>query len=242
MSITSIAESWPTGLKRKDFTGVPLASTATFQSPLTGKQLRGALTIRKFLADHVFPITKDTKLGSSVASGERVTLFWDFATTIGPVVPIAETFRIKAGKIVEARAYFDPTPIQDAKRARLKQITEAYFAGIAKHDMSAVPYHDKVVLRSPLGPGGLAEPMRGRAAVIAWFESLWPVLGKTKVWEQYFNEDLTMVAARADLQMTKPPSVLRVFDRFRIDAQGRIVEQENHYDPDGGPATLHSAF
>jgi hypothetical protein len=28
-----------------------------------------------------------------------------------------------------------------------------------------------------------------------------------------------------------PPCVLRVVDRFTVDAAGRITQQENHYDP-----------
>jgi hypothetical protein len=131
---------------------------------------------------------------------------------------------------------------EKARRTQMKRVVEAYFEGIAKQDMSAVPYNDNVVLRSPLAPGGLSTPLVGRQAVFDWFTSLWPVLGGTEVFEHYFNEDLTVIATRADIEVTTPPSRLRVTDRFMITPEGTIIQQENHYDPKGGPADLTSAF
>jgi hypothetical protein len=103
-----------------------------------------------------------------------------------------------------------------ARKTQLKSITEGYFAGIAKKDMSAVPYDDHVRLRSPLAPGGLSTPLVGRQAVLDWFTSLWPVLGGTEVFEHYFNDGLTVIATRADIEITDLPSRIRVTDRFRI--------------------------
>src|SRR5262245_49099155 len=40
-----------------------------------------------------------------------------------------------------------------ARKTQLKSIAEEYFKGIAKKDMSAVPYNDHVRQRSPLAPG-----------------------------------------------------------------------------------------
>ena len=122
------------------------------------------------------------------------------------------------------------------RRARLRAASEAYFAGMAKKDMSDVPYAEHVVLRSPLAPPDLAipyedYPLLGREAVLAWFAGLYPVLGEVRVIEHYFDEELTTVATRTDLGITDPPGTLRVLDRFTVDADGKIVEQENHYDP-----------
>ena len=44
---------------------------------------------------------------------------------------------------------------EEARRAQMKAVVKAYFEGIVKQDMSAVPYDDNVLLRSPLAPGGL---------------------------------------------------------------------------------------
>ena len=124
-----------------------------------------------------------------------------------------------------------PTKDDEARRAQLRAISEAYFAALAKRDVSAIPWHDNVVVHSPLAPEGLAVPVRGRDAVIRWFESLYPVLGETRVIEHYINEDLSGIATRADVGITDPPCFLRVIDRFAIDPEGKITEQENHYDP-----------
>ena len=129
-----------------------------------------------------------------------------------------------------------------ARKTQLKSIAEGYFEGIAKNDLSAVPYDDNVVLRSPLAPGGLSTPLVGRQAVLDWFASLWPALGETEVFEHYFNDDQTVIATRADIEITDPPSRLRVTDRFLMTPEGKIIQQENHYDPKGGPADLKSAF
>ncbi len=134
------------------------------------------------------------------------------------------------------------TTQETTRKQQLTDIVERYFQGIAGKDMSAVPYDDNVELRSPLAPQGLSTPLAGRQAVLDWFASLWPVLGETQVFEHYFNEDLTVIATRADIEVTDPPSRIRVTDRFRITPEGKIVQQENHYDPKGGPAEVKSAF
>ena len=120
---------------------------------------------------------------------------------------------------------------QAARRAQLVSIAEAYFQGMAKKDMSVVPWDENVVLRSPLAPGGLNTPLVGRGVVLNWFASLFPVLGEMQVYEHYFNEDLTVIASRSDVGITNPPCGLRVVDRFTVNAGGKITEQENHYDP-----------
>ena len=78
--------------------------------------------------------------------------------------------------------------------------------------------------------------------MLDWFASLWPALGGTEGFEHYFNEALTVIATRADIEITDPPSRLRVTDHFRITPEGKIIQQENHYDPKGGPADLKSTF
>ena len=123
------------------------------------------------------------------------------------------------------------TDRESGRRAQLIAISETYFTAIAKQDMSAVPWDDNVVFRGPLAPGGSENPLLGISAVRDWFASIYPVLGETKVIEHYFNEDLTVIATRADVGIINPPAVLRVVDRFTVSAEAKITEQENHYDP-----------
>jgi len=53
-----------------------------------------------------------------------------------------------------------------------------------------------------------------------------------KVIEHYFNEDLTVIVSRADVGLTDPPPcILRGVDRFSVNTEGRIVDQENYDDP-----------
>ena len=120
---------------------------------------------------------------------------------------------------------------ESARREQLIAISEVYFSGLAAKDMSAVPWAEDVVVRSPLAPEGLATPVIGVAAVREWFATLYPVLGEIKVIEHYVNADLSSIATRSDVGITDPPCTLRVVDRFIINAEGKITEQENHYDP-----------
>jgi hypothetical protein len=53
------------------------------------------------------------------------------------------------------------------------------------------------------------------------------------VLDHYINESLTGIIAEAEITITAvdPPVTLRVADRFTVNEDGRIVEQENHFDP-----------
>ena len=80
-------------------------------------------------------------------------------------------------------------------------------------------------------PRGLDTPLVGKPAVLAWFASLYSVLGEMRVIEHYFNDGFTVIASWSDVGITDPPCVLRVVDRFTVNPEGQITEQENHYDP-----------
>ena len=69
------------------------------------------------------------------------------------------------------------------------------------------------------------------AAAEAYFSGLYPVLGEVRVIEYYINSAQTEIAARAEVTITEPKGVLRVLDRFVVDSEGAITEQENYYDP-----------
>ena len=127
---------------------------------------------------------------------------------------------------------------QDAaqRRAQLRRIADTYFEALAAKRIETVAYAEHVTLRSPLAPpdGQIPYelyPVTGREAVQSWFRGLYPLLGETKVLEYYFDEALSMIAARSDVTILDPPCVLRVVDRFSVNDAGEIVEQENHYDP-----------
>ncbi|HEU0020249.1 MAG TPA: nuclear transport factor 2 family protein, partial [Dehalococcoidia bacterium] len=100
--------------------------------------------------------------------------------------------------------------IESRRKAQLKAAADAYFQGLTNKDMSAVPWDENVTFRGPLAPGGAGTPLQGRRAVLDWFTSICPVLGEIRVIEYYINDDLTVVAVRADVGITSPPGTLRV--------------------------------
>ena len=111
----------------------------------------------------------------------------------------------------------------------LQRFARAYFDGLAAKDMSGVPYAEDAILWAPLGPDGLDKPIEGRAAILSFFENVFPVLGRVDIQNLFSSGE--WAAGRAFIDLTQPAgATLRVNDVFRI-KDGRIVEQENHYDP-----------
>jgi hypothetical protein len=120
---------------------------------------------------------------------------------------------------------------RDSRKAQLEGAARAYFEALAQKDFDRIPYHEEVVVRAPLAPGGMRRPLVGREKVRKrWWAPLPAILGTVKIVELYYNDDLTAVVAEAEVEITKPKVRLRVADRFTVDDQGRIVEQVNHFD------------
>ena len=110
-----------------------------------------------------------------------------------------------------------------------KQIAQTYFDGLSSKDMSAVPYAEDAILWAPLGPDGLEKPVRGRTAIVAFFESVFPILERVEV--KNLLAEGEWASGRAFITLRQPPgALLRVSDVFHI-IDGQITEQENHYDP-----------
>ena len=110
------------------------------------------------------------------------------------------------------------------------------FAALSQKDFSAIPYDDNVVLRAPLVPGGVNHPLAGKSELHAqWWIPLEPALAGVEITilDYYLNESLTAICAEAliTLNVMSPSVILRVADRFTVNAEGHITEQENHFDP-----------
>jgi catechol 2,3-dioxygenase-like lactoylglutathione lyase family enzyme len=121
-----------------------------------------------------------------------------------------------------------------ARRAALRSAADAYFAALARGDFDAIPYADDVVLRAPIVPGGAANPLSGRETLrTVWWQPLVPALDgvSVRVIDYYANADATAICVAAEITLPVAKATLRVADRFRVDANGRITEQENHFDP-----------
>jgi hypothetical protein len=122
------------------------------------------------------------------------------------------------------------------RREELRAVAEGYFEALRRKDFSLIPYDDRVTLRAPLTPGGVNQPLIGKEALHAqWWQPLAPALEgvQIQVLDHYVNDSLTSIVAEAEITITivDPPVTLRVADRFTVNAAGRIVEQENHFDP-----------
>jgi hypothetical protein len=48
--------------------------------------------------------------------------------------------------------------------------------------------------------------------------------------DYYLNADATSICVAAEITLPVANATLRVADRFRVDANGCITEQENHFD------------
>ena len=124
-----------------------------------------------------------------------------------------------------------------AKRtAELRKIAEGYFEALRRKDFLAIPYADQATLRAPLAPGGVHIPLRGKNSLHSqWWVSLEPALEgvEINVIDHYINESLTAICTEAEITINaiSPPAILRVADRFTVNAEGKITEQENHFDP-----------
>lgn len=121
------------------------------------------------------------------------------------------------------------TPAVD-RRTRLAAAVKAYFDGLKLKDLSNVPWAADVTLRTPLAPGGLEAPLKGRDEVVSFFNSILPAISAIEVIDQYWNETLTAVMAKANVGLANG-ATLRVADLFVVDETGGITVQENHYDP-----------
>jgi hypothetical protein len=119
------------------------------------------------------------------------------------------------------------------RREQLRQTAIAYFAGLRQKDFDLIPYADAIVLRAPLTPGGMSQPLHGREQLRdEWWAPLPGLLGQVQLLDVYINDDLTAVVGEAIIEiLLDPPVQLYVADRFEVDAAGRIVNQVNHFDP-----------
>ena len=110
-----------------------------------------------------------------------------------------------------------------------KQTVKAYFDGIAARDMSRVRWAKDATLRTPLNPaGGETVLIRGREAILAFFNSILPAVRSLK-FLHYYTGDGGWVAGQAEISLANG-KMLYILDAFRVE-NDEIIEQQNHYDP-----------
>jgi hypothetical protein len=105
--------------------------------------------------------------------------------------------------------------------------------GLGKKNFDAIPYAEDVVLRAPLCPGGPAKPLTGKNNLREiWWAPLPDLLGRMEVLDTFVNINRSAVAVEFHLEvMVDPPVKLRILDRFKVNSEGKITDQENFFDP-----------
>lgn len=127
-------------------------------------------------------------------------------------------------------------------KEQLKAISETYFQALRDKNFSAIPFSDDIVFRAPLAPGGSANPIKGKNDLFEkWWKPLEPALegAEIKIVDHYFNDSLTGIATKVEFYIAAMGTTLRVVDRFVVDAQGKIVDQENHFDASPVKSPVH---
>ena len=119
------------------------------------------------------------------------------------------------------------------KTEMLQQVAANYVTrGLGEKNFDNIPYHDEVTLRAPLCPGGSAAPLQGKENLRQqWWAPLPSLLGKVTLIDTYVNEASSSVAVEFHCEIIQPACTLRIIDRFKVDEDGQITEQENFFDP-----------
>lgn len=119
------------------------------------------------------------------------------------------------------------------RRQQLHAIARAYVTeGLGKKNFDAIPYDDHIILRAPLCPDGMDNPLTGKENLRqVWWAPLPELIGHVTVLDTYVNDALTAVTCEFTLEIINPSTTLRIIDRFIVDAEGKILKQSNYFDP-----------
>ncbi|MEO6000394.1 MAG: hypothetical protein ABIN89_26375 [Chitinophagaceae bacterium] len=120
-----------------------------------------------------------------------------------------------------------------SKADKLHNIARNYvIKGLGSKNFDAIPYAENVVLRTPLSPGGLERPLTGKENLRSqWWAPLPSLLAAVEIVDSYVNKEETGVVVEFYCRIINPACTLRVIDRFIINEEGNIIDQENFFDP-----------
>ena len=119
------------------------------------------------------------------------------------------------------------------KMELLHEIAETYvLKGLGEKNFDIIPYDENVILRAPLCPGGSNTPLQGKENVKhQWWAPLPSLLGRVNLVDIFINDSNTAVVVEFYCDILNPLCTLHIIDRFRINENGKIIEQENFFDP-----------
>lgn len=119
------------------------------------------------------------------------------------------------------------------RQTLLHKIVRQYVEeGLAQGNFDKIPYRDDVELRAPICPGGSAVPLRKKDQLReVWWTPLPDLVERCEVVDSYVNEARTAATVEFYCYLSDQKTKLRIVDRFKIDENGNITEQENFFDP-----------
>jgi len=120
-----------------------------------------------------------------------------------------------------------------SKSRLLHQVARDYvLKGLGGKNFDAIPYHKDVALRAPICPGGSQNPLQGKENLrTQWWAPLPSLVGGVHLIDSFVNKDETAVTVEFHCHIIQPACTLRVVDRFIINEEGEITQQENFFDP-----------
>lgn len=127
-------------------------------------------------------------------------------------------------------------------KEQLRNVAETYFQALKDKNFNAIPFSDDIVFRAPLAPGGSGNPINGKKELFEkWWKPLEPALdgAQIKIIDHYYNETLTEVFTKVEIYIAVMGATLRAADRFVINNEGKIIEQENHFDASPMKSYIH---
>jgi ketosteroid isomerase-like protein len=119
------------------------------------------------------------------------------------------------------------------RKQQLHDLAKAYVLdGLGAGSFNSIPYHEDVELRAPIHPMGSRQLMIGRNFIKEnWWAPLPGLVADTDLLDTYVNDKLTKVTAEFFCHTKEPACTLRIVDRFTVDDDGKITNQENYFDP-----------
>jgi len=128
------------------------------------------------------------------------------------------------------------------RKSQLMLTAEKYFNALGNKNFFDIPFSDDIVFRAPIAPGGSGNPIHGKEALLEkWWEPLKPALEgiQIKIIDHYYNDSLSGLAIKADISIAALGATLRTVDLFIINDEGKITEQENHFDASAMKSFIH---
>jgi catechol 2,3-dioxygenase-like lactoylglutathione lyase family enzyme len=128
------------------------------------------------------------------------------------------------------------------RKHQLRQTAEIYFNALRDKNFSAIPFSNDIVFKAPLAPGGSDTPIKGKQELFEkWWKPLEPALDGVQITliDHYYNDLLSGLVTKADILIPALGATIHTVDRFIINDEGEITEQENHFDASAMKSFIH---